>query len=255
MIIFCLGGYIVYDKFIAKEEVEESVTKTVKKKGEKENLNAIASSLITKLSNYKLEQLDVFDQSYDFTTTPTSSQLYAMTIYFWNQMSSGTSYSDTANMTKGNIDNYFQTVYGVTPTNYPDIYDKDKDLSWSFDSSTNKYISSNEGKGLTVATVLTSNIVSITKEDDNYVLTLSKLFYWNPYYSGSFSLSGSNMNSELSEMSQFIDVQTGELSDEAGAIKYFNDNATTYNTQKPQYKYTFANDNGDYHLIKYEVIN
>lgn len=259
LIIIGLGGYIVYDKFIAKEETEKTEEKAVEKKEETEDLNAVADELISKLKTYKLENLDLFNQSLDFSVTPTKQQVYAMAQYFWEQSPTGTEYIGMTNMTKENVDNYFKTVYGVTITSYPNIGFDDTSVEgnshYIFDQSLNRYVYDEKclAVDLLVANNITSNVVSITKENNNYVLTLSKLFFWGPAYGEGFSTSGSNVSSELPEMNQFMD-ENGELTNESGATQYFHNNASTYNSKKPQYKYTFTKENGSYYLKKYEVI-
>lgn len=263
LVILLLGtsGYIIYDKFLNKEKQKEPV-KTEKKEDAKpeENLEQISAVLEKKINDYNMDQLDVYEKSTSFSEMPTNEQLITMLYYFWDKDQSK-NLSEDLNLTKAEVDNYFETVFGIIPTSYPDIicFLDNKPL-YKYDTSKGEYVAYKEGNipvhghGGDYVKAVNDIITNITKENDNYILTLTKL-YVAPMTSGASGhyYSDATYKTMLSDFDQFIDENSGEGND-ALASNYFINNKEKFTNLKPQYKYIFKKDNNEYYLKSYEII-
>lgn len=260
ILLLCAVGYIVYDKVLTKKE--EAPVKTEKKEEVKpeENLDEISAVLEKKISDYNIDQLDVYEKKATFNGTPTNEQLMAMLYYFWDK-DTNKNLSEDLNLTKTEVDNYFKEIYGIAPTSYPDIICVlDNKPLYKYDSNKSGYVAYKEGNipthghGSDYVKVINKIIAGITKENDDYVLTLTKL-YAAPMTSGASGhyYSDATYKSIINDFDQFIDKNSGQGNDDL-ASDYFINNKDKFKNLKPQYKYTFKKDNNDYYLAGYEVI-
>lgn len=251
-----LGGYITYDKVIMKEtkgpeKTEKKVEKT------KENLDEIATTLLNKINNYKLDLLDIYGNNIIVNSVPTKEQLDTMYFYLAEKNNNDT---ETLNMTKSVVDDYFNNVYGVTPTEYPNIVCKlDNVIEYTYDNSKQAYIFNNDvvahAHGGYGNNSLTQIVTNIKNDNGNYVVDIAKL------YAGSMLdtaaghyYSDGQCTKMLTEFDQFYGADTTGDYDTASAINYFQNNKDKYKNNKPQYRYTFKKDNNNYYLVNYEII-
>ena len=262
LVILLLGtsGYIVYDKFLSKEEKEVTVKEVEKEEIKEENLNDVSIILEKKINDYEIDLLDFYEKTATFSGTPTNEQLEAMLYYYWKKDATK-NFSEDLNLTKTEVDNYFEEVYGVTPTSYPDIIcNIDNKPFYKYDSSKDAYVAYKEGEipvhghGMNYIKSINDIVVSINKNKDDYVLTLTKL-YNAPMISNKAGhyYSDATYKTIISDFDQFIDKNSGQGNDEL-ASNYFISNKDKYMTLKLQYKYTFKKDNNHYYLTGYEVI-
>lgn len=248
LIILGLGGFIVYDKVINKETPKP--VKTYEKKEVKEDLDEIAGTLFNKINKYNIDQFDAYEENMTFTENPNNNQMVTMLYNYWIDQ-------NKEEVSKEEVDNYFKEIYGITLNNYPDIMCKvDSTALFKYDSNNQKYVPNQQHLGHDSDSVksLGQIVTDIKKENDNYILTLAKLYAGSMmdetavhYYSD-----GRNSNT-ITVLDQFINSDTTEGND-AKALEYFTNHKEDFKDLKPKYKYTFKKENDDYYLIAYEVL-
>ena len=258
LIVLLLGalGYIAYDKFLVKETTEpEKTEKKVEKS--KENLDNIAVTLLEKINNYELDLLDVYGNNLTVSSIPTNEQLDTMYFYLAEKNNND---METLKMTKTVVDDYFNSVYGITPTEYPNIVCKlDNVIEYIYDNTKQEYVFNHNvvahAHGGYSKKSLTQMVTNIKNENGNYVIDVVKLYAGSMLdTSAGHYYSDGQCNNVLAEFDQFFGADTTGEYDTASAISYFQSNEDKYKNNKPQYRYTFKKDNNNYSLVSYEVI-
>ena len=254
-----LGGFIIYDKFIAKEtkkakEPVKSVTKEDTSLKSKENLDEVASILIGKLDKYFVDYYDS-KESVDFMTLSENDKMLGA--YSYN-MRAGNSLD-----LKSMVDDYYNNLFGITLTSYPDIncWAGDGAL-FSYNSANNKYerVGNHGHGGLTEAHSALMKYNNIEKSGDNYTITVTKVYApsqgvglespENAFYADH------NYTVKLDALTQFTGVDSSGLyvTYLNAAKNYYEQNYEQFKNIKPQYRYTFSKNNNDYYLKSYQII-
>ena len=247
---------ILLSYFILKNNVDNvnnSVKKTKEEKKEKidevidENLDEIGKILLGKINKYSPDQFDVYGDI-TFDENLSNEQLIAMLYYFWYDKQQDI-------IDNEDIDNYFKDLYNVKLSEYPDIICPNDNIPLvKYNSNLNIYNQNPEhlGHGSDYVKPIYRKINSIEKKDDNYILSLNKL------YSGSI-LSGENgiytdalEENKITSFDKFYN-NYGQLN-VSELINYYDNNYDSFKNLKPQYKYTFKKSENDYYLSKYEII-
>ena len=256
LLVLVLGGYIVYDKFFSYE-TEDSVETEKEVQESKENLDEIATTLLNKVNNYKLDLLDVYGNNIIVSSVPTRVQLDTMYFYLVRKNNNDV---ENLNMTKDVVDNYFKDVYGITPSEYPNIVCKlDNVIEYIYDNSKQAYVFNNDfvdhAHGGYGNNSIAQIVTGIKKENNNYVLEVAKLYAGSMLeMTAGHYYSDGTCNNVLTEFDQFFGEDTTGEYDYNSAINYFKNNKEKYNNVKPQYRYTFKKENGNYYIVNYEII-
>lgn len=251
LLVLGLSGYIVYDKMLTKESTEtKEPAKAEKVEAPNEDLNEIANSLFEKTENYKLYILGNFANSNNLTVTNqmNEAQIYALSMYFLlNNMT----------VTKAGVDSYMKELYNIQLSNYPDI----PLCGAKFDTSKNEYVISEFAHDAMENKPLISKVASIEKNNNNYVLTVTRLY--QPSQGVSYSTpenafyTDAQFTTKIDELNQFTKTDSlgnWDKADVEGAKNYYEQNYEQFKNLKPQYKYTFAKDNNNYYLVSYELV-
>ena len=250
-------GYIAYDKVMVKESKESVKTEKKKEEVKEENLDEVATVLLNKINNYKLDLLDVYGNNITVSSIPTIEQLDTMYFYLVEKNSNN---AETLNMTKSVVDDYFNSVYGITPTEYPNITCKvDGVIEYIFDNSKQAYVFNDKvvahAHGGYGNKSLTQLVTNIKKDNDIYVIDVAKLFAGSMLDTAAgHYYSDGQCTKILTEFDQFFGADTTGEYDTSSAINYFQSNKDKYKNNKPQYRYTFKKDNDNYILVKYEIL-
>ena len=259
LLILGLIGYIVYDKLETKD-IEKPKEVKEKKKVKKENLDEIAKVLVSKLDKYYVDFYDE-KESFDFASAKPKDLILGAFVY-------GNSYS----LTKSIVDDYYNNLFGIKLTEYPDLDCWANDGVYAkYNESTNEYevqsIKLNDGNEISHAHggvgAIHSVIIKyndIEKKDGNYIVTVTKVYGplngmtetpENAFYADS------KYTVKISELNQFtINDEYGDWStiDKNAVENYYIENYGKFKDLKPQYKYTFKKENNNYYLTKLETI-
>lgn len=257
LLVLGLGGYIVYDKMLTKESTETKDSEATEKNvEEKENLDEIANKLVEKLNKY---DVDYYDSKGNVVFADLSDNDKMLGAYV---------YSNTyGSLKKTIVDDYFNNLFGVELSNYPDLncWAGDGAL-FKYNSATGEYeaIGNHGHGGLASIKSVTMKYNKIDKVDGEYVITVTKVFgptqgidYESPenafYADSKFTV-------KLDGLKQFTKTDSSgnwdTNIDKDAVKKYYDENYEQFKNIKPQYKYTFTKDNSDdYYLVKYEFVN
>ncbi len=248
IIILILSGVLLF-LVLTKEEKTEKKTIENKVTEQKEDFSNISSTLLNIIDNYKIDILDLYGTDIVISTIPTNEQLNAMK---YSLSQNGT--SEIPSIPKSIVDDYFKTVYNVTPSQYPDIICKvDNKTIYSYDKDKQEYVTANEhSHNEYLIEALSKTVTNIIKENNTYIVDVAKIYEGNIEDAsiGQFYSDGTYKN-VLKDYEQFFD---GENYDETGAINYFNNNKDKAKNFKPQYRYTFKKTGDNYYITKYQVI-
>ena len=257
LLVLGLGGYIVYDKMLTKESIGTKEPETEEKKvEEKENLDEIADILVSKLSKY---HVTYYDDKEKVVFADLSDNDKMLGIYFNLNVSES--------FTKALVDDYFNNLFGVELSNYPDLNCWNKDgLLYKYNASTGEYEKQQNHpghggqEGHNDAGIIKYN--NIEKVDGKYVITVTKVFWPNLRDSDGYYYADYNYSTKIDGLNNFVKYndaikQNEEVSDsdKEAVKKYYDENYEQFKNIKPQYKYTFTKSNNDYYLVKYEFIN
>lgn len=256
-----LGGFIIYDKFIAKEtkkakEPVKSVTKEDTSLESKENLDEVASILIGKLDKYFVDYYDS-KESIDFNALPDNDKMLGA--YSYNVRA-----SNSLDLNRSVVDDYYNNLFGITLTNYPDLNCWAGDgVLFKYNNATGEYESlphpGHGGLAAKHSDIMKYN--SIEKSGENYIITVTKAYA--PYQGIGLEspenafYADSNYTVKLDALSQFTKVDSygnWAAADLNGAKTYYEQNYEQFKNIKPQYKYTFNKNNNDYYLKSYQMI-
>lgn len=264
LLVLGLGGYIVYDKFVAsKEETKEEQKAQQKTETANEDLEAVATTLVNKLDKYYVDSYDNLGKA-DFTQMSNQDKMLSAFLY-----------GNVPNLSKSTVDDYFKNLFGITLKEYPNLNCWANDGVYAkYNTTTGEYelqtIKTSDGDEVDHAhggpCILKSNIIkynNIEKIGDNYVVTVTKVFGpaqglcegtpENAFYADY------KYTVKIPELTQFAktnsegvwDSSTADLN---GAKQYYEQNYNQFKDLKPQYKYTFKKGNKDYYLISFETI-
>ena len=258
ILMLIIIGLLTYIAFIKKE-------KPVKKEPEKkeeiaENLEEISDRLIEKIDKY---YVDYFDSSENVDFTKIKNEDLIDGAYHYSVSSNQT-------FNKSLVDDYYSNLFNIKLDNYPDLECFAKDgLLYSYNKEKEEYeeqCGNYEGichghGGLGYHKPLIIEKEDIEKEDDNYIITTTKVFGLNERDSDGYFYSDSSYQSKIEKLSQFVDNAKNEYGTiEQNKInmdeikKYYKDNYLEFKNQKPFYKYTFKKENNDYYLTQFEII-
>ena len=245
-----LGGYIAYDK-LYKKDVKEPKKVEKKKTEEKENLDAVATTLVSKLDKYYVDYYDS-KENVTFDSLPVNDKMLGSYVYGKDDLS------------KSVVDDYFNNLFGVKLSEYPDLNCWAGDGAfYKYNSATEKYeVTGNHGHGgLTSVHSVAMKYNDIQKDGDNYVVTVTKVYGpaqgiglespENAFYADS------KYTVKIDELGQFVKTDSiGNMldPDSAGAKSYYEQNYDKFKNIKPQYKYTFKKSGNDFYLVSYQIV-
>lgn len=229
-IILGLGALAFYDDIFAKPK--DIVVKEERKQDD--NLEEIKTLLMEKITNYNLytfaedENLNILSLNNDMT----ESQIKALYFYFLN---------NEIEITKENVDKYFNELYGTNAFSYKDIIFDDLEVPIAeYNQKQNNYKMTDASYDLYLNKPIKIKNNNIDRVGNNYVLTVSFLYsneegyYLDPSYKSKIE--------QLNDTSQEY------------AIEYFDNNFDQLKNNKPQFKYTFEKKDEEYHLKIIEII-
>jgi len=254
LLVLGLGGYIIYDKFMSDDKIANEGETKVEEKAEKEeaeDLSLVSTSLIQKIVDYNIDQLDAYEKNFTVTETPNNEQLQAMFDYFWDN-GNGTPQT----ITQSSVSTYFKNVYGMELSSYPDIICNICNLVlYTYDNTKEAYVlTGNHGHDGNHVSAFIHKAYDIQKNSDEYVITLNKVYGVDMMRGKSGFYSDAKRNNKITDLDQFINKDTGE-GDNDSALNYYNTNYESLKETSPKYKYTFKkNEIGEFYLTKYEVI-
>lgn len=262
ILVLSLGGYIVYDKVMNKDNDSSSeYKKSNKKEPSKENMEYVASILLEKLDKYYVDYYDSKD-SVDFSKLSDDEKMLGVFVYA----------NGLDNLSKTVVDDYYNNLFGETLTKYPDLNCWVGDGVFAkYNSNTLKYegVKAKMADGteidhahgiLSAAHSLIMKYNNIVKEGDNYIITVTKVYSpaqgidlqspENAFYADA------KYTVKLDALTQFIKFDNTGLFviDGAGVKSFYEQNYSQFKNLKPQYKYTFKKKNNDYYLVNYEII-
>lgn len=255
LIILGLGGYLIYDKFFAKEDVKEPETKKEEKKEElKEDLNGIAEGLVTTIEEdnvWLIIGAKNYPSSITFDNKLIDNEVLTAALTAVGNCLNNRSCSSLPVET---LDNYFKDNFGITNVDYQTIIcPVDKTPIYKYDSLTKEYSFTGEHPhdGLVKGSEpMYTKVIGIEKENGNYVLTVTNI-YAN-MRDNEFISADPTGTVKIADFETYLnndgDINTNKI------ISDYENNFETKKASYPKYKYTFKKDNNNYYLTKYEVI-
>ena len=228
-----LSCYLIYDKTISKDKKDNIV----------ENEEDVKKELIDIIKKYKLDALPNEEKDTKFTDVPTNGQLYLA--YSYNVGIQNDSYEDMdMTVNKNAMDEYFKTVYGVTPTKYKNILClvEDEVLVYFKEKSNNFVPNENHpGHGYYGAGFLDYYITDYKKEDNKYIISI--------LFMDANLMDGYVVNGEAD--TNFDDRLLDDGANDK-IIEYFRNHIEDYkNVQK--FQYTFTKEDNHFYLTAYKT--
>lgn len=245
LIIVLLLGYITYDKLLNVETKKTGNKTSEELKKEEENIEEVSDKLIDKIEKYKLyllsddEEVNVSDEL---------SDIQIRMLYFYLM-------DNNKKVTKENVDEYIDSLYGQELPNYPDIplagakYNIEKD----------EYDINPVGHDAMEIKPVIVKKENIKNNDEQYIITVTFVYApsqglietpENSFYADSkFSV-------KLTELDKFARTDIDGSPAEAnisGAKDYYNAHYGEFKEISPKYKYTFEKSDNNFYLTKYEV--
>lgn len=259
ILILIIIGLLSYIAFI-KKETPIKQEKEIKKEEKAENLDEISYKLIEKIDKY---YADYFNSSETIDFTKIKKE---------NLIDGAYHYSVSSNQvfTKQLVDEYYKNLFNIKIDNYPDIECFAKDgLLYSYNKEKEEYVEecgNYEGVchghgGLGYHKPLIIEKQNIEKQNNNYIITTTKVFGLNERDTDGYFYSDSTYQNKIEKLSHFVDSAKNEY----GAIdqdkinieeikKYYKENYQEFKNIKPYYKYTFKKINNDFYLTHFEII-
>ncbi len=247
-----LGGYIIYDKFVAKEDNKEEKTEVNNKtKEQKENLDEVADILMNNLEkSHAWEFIATKDNPNNivFDKNMIDDNVLATAIgSVWSTDSSSAKISDLNNLFK---------VYNIENLNYKDISCFNNDgILYKYDDLAKEYKLNENHPGHGLPTIPVPSYVkknNIEKQNDEYILTVTTIYSENPV-DFEFISADPKGTIKIADFDSYM-LEDGSIDTKKLISDYentFEDKKATY----PKYKYTFQKDKDNYYLTKYEEIH
>lgn len=257
--VVLLSGFIVYDKIIKKEtpKTETKNEKTVEvTEPKEENLDEIAGILVGKLEKYRVDYYDSLE-NITFNEVSENEKLTAAFLY-------GNNKNQTIDLKKADVDDYFQNLFGKTLTTYPDLQCWNGDgILYKFNIETNEYQKDCGDKETCHAHGGLDNhpnsifikYNNIKKENNNYVITVNKVFGSNLRDSDGYFYADYKYSVKIDGLDIYAN-QSRELetTEKINVKNYYESNYEKFKDITPQYRYTFEKVNDDYYLTKLEIV-
>ena len=172
--------------------------------------------------------------------------------------------NSSMDLKKADVDDYYQNLFGQKLTSYPDLQCWNGDgILYKYNNDINEYQKDcgnndschghggldNHPKSLFVKGS------SIQKENDNYIITVTKVFGSNLRDSDGYFYADNKYSVKIEGLNMYANTQRELDTNEKTNVKnYYKKNYEQFKNIKPQYKYTFKKVNNDYFLIKFETI-
>lgn len=229
VLVLGLSCYFIYNKFGSKKENNGNIS---------ENEKDIKVTLLEIIKEYGLDALHYEEDDIEFNETPKNSQLYLAALYYSN-FNKNNDYV----MTREELDDYFDKVYGYKPNSYPNVKCQvEKEDLYIYKD--NKYVFNEEhpGHGYYGNGFLDSYIVDYVNNKNEY--TISVLFLYGN------EMEGYSVNED--ELFKNEDDYKYASSEES-LINYFKNNIDNY-INGIKYRYTFEKVNGKYILKSFKEV-
>ena len=261
ILLIIIVGLLSYIALTKKESTNKAKQKeAIIQPKKEENLDEISNKLIEKIDKYYIDYYDNLN-NIDFTKIKSEDLIDGAYHY---------SISSNQIFTKSLVDEYYENLFNIKLNDYPDVecfagdgllysYDKVKE-EYKEECGINEGICHGHG-GIGYHKPLIIEKQNIEKNDNEYVLTTTKVFGLDERDSDGYFYSDSTYQNKLEKLSTFID----NVKNEYGAIEqnkinteeinnYYKDNYQEFKNIKPYYKYTFEKENNDYYLTQFEII-
>lgn len=262
LVVLGLGGYIVYDNNYKKVN-NDDILKTNTTENQKEDLDVLAKGLAKFIDDNNIRYiLSVKDQpnSLDFNKKMIDSDV----IYSVIEGIGDCVLLETCNEIKTKeLDNYFKRVFNVSGITYESYNCPiDNQPLLNFDKENDAYVLAQPGKSDEVwhghggiyffKTPIYTKIDSLVKENNNYVLTMYELY--NNIRDAECISADPQGKVKVFDYAKYQDDLAQGVNDSiiADYEIAFEQNKNNY----PKFKYIFnKNNDGDFYLVKYELIN
>lgn len=242
-----------------KEKKSEEKPTEVKKQAPtpKEDLNVVTNELIAKIENFYLDYYSKYEEI-DFESAGTSDTLLAAYAYSLKK--------NDGIFNKELVDKYYKELFNITLNEHEDLkcYVGDGIL-YKFDTQKNDYIEDcgtieelcHSHGGLMLNEPLFIKDKEITKENDEYTLSVNKIYGLNIVDSDGYFYSDNEYKNRINELDSFLDNTKNEVGmPDINKInieevkKYYNDNYEILKEKLPIYKYTFKKENNNFYLVR-----
>ena len=232
-----LSCYLIYDKTLSNKNNKSE-------QGQNESEEEIKNSLVSIIRKYKLDALHYEEDTIKFTDVPTNGQLYIA--YLYNVDIQNDTYEDMdTTVNKNKMNDYFKTVYGITPTKYKDILcGVEKEALVYYREKSDNFVQNDNhpGHGYYGSGFLDYYITDYKKEDNNYIINL--------LFMDANQMDGYTVN-EISDNNFDNELLDNESNDKIK--EYFQNHIDDYKNI-PRYQYTFTKEDGNYYLTEFKIV-
>lgn len=243
---------------ITKPKKKEKLEKPKITVTPKEDIDLIAEKLIEKINNY---HLDYYSKYPEITFTNESDEDTLLATYAYILENNGT-------FNKESVDRYHKEVFNIDINEHKDLkcYAGDGIL-YKFDTQKNEYIEDcgnidelcHSHGGLVVNNPLFIKNKEITKEGNEYTISVNQIYGLNVVDSDGYFYSDNEYKNKISDLDIFLDNTKNDIGmPDTSKVnleevkKHYNDNYEKYKNNLPIYKYTFKKESDDFYLIKFK---
>lgn len=222
-------------------------------------MNLVTQKLLEKINNYDLNYFSKYEDI-DFTTDNDEKILLVIYAYSLNK--------NEGKFNKELVDKYYKEVFNITLDAHPDLkcYAGDGIL-YKFDTRKNDYVEDcgnidelcHSHGGLVINSPLFITSKEITKEENEYILSVNQIYGLNVVDSDGYFYSDNEYKNKISDLDSFIDNTKNDVGmPDISKVnleeikKYYNDNYEKYKDNLPIYKYTFKKENDEFYLTKFK---
>lgn len=253
LFVLVLGGIYIYDNMFFKQN---DPIKSEENEADEEDLDEVASVLIGKLDKYYVDHYDSKERV-DFSKLSDNDKMlgaYAYNMFINNSL----------NLSKSIVDDYYNNLFGVKLTSYPDLncWAGDGAL-FKYNSITNQYetVGDHSHGGFPSLHSVVMKYNNIENNGDDYIITVTKVY--GPSQGNGIESPENAFYADFGYITKLdeLDMFTRNDSngnrapaDLSGAKNYYEQNYDQFKNYKPQYEYTFSKKNGDFYLKKYQII-
>lgn len=243
VVIFGLGGYIMYDKFFNDNESNETTEKKEKKKEEKEEALDVTSKevtdLIDSITRGNSEYCGVYNYFTDKKVTVNDiDNGLASSIMLYNLHQSGVKFDEGSTFTKKQVEDIIVKLFGK---NYKYTYGNIRNCpSFTYDEAKEIYTAGPSGCGGTCGPHNMRKVVKATKSDSKIELYVRMLFI------GEYT-----NDQQIKYYSDYKKIKEADLEKDNDGIPY----ETDANYQKGSlYKMTFTKEDNNYVFTSSEPV-